>query len=186
MSVYKIFLESEFGSDLYELIDSDILNKNLKIARDLAKKSGEHTIPIEERQLGFTMSVLVKTIANLNHHLFTPQAMYFSPDQNNSWSAWDNYIDLQHQYEDGCEGKFLHQQSDTEFVVDCPAGCGSPLLLEVSTQDEESLLDDAFDSARCCNCGLFILTKELLKIYVKNSLGEKKIADLLKSYGLPK
>ena len=186
LSAYKIFLESEFGLDLYELINSDILTKNLKIVRDLAKKSDDRTTPIEERLLGYKMSVLVKTIANFTHEIFTPQAMYYAPDQNNSWDAWDNYTYLQSVYEECCDGEVMHHQNDTEYAVICPAGCGSFLSLEVSTDDEESLLNDVFGSAKCCNCGLFISTKELLKIYVKDTLGEEKIANLLKSYGLSK
>lgn len=186
LSAYEIFLESEFGPNIYELFYSDMLKKNLKIAHSLAKIPGDHTIPIEERQLGYLMCVLVKTIVNLKHYLFTPQAMYKAPDQNNSWDAWDNYLNLQRVYEETSYGEVFHYQNDARFKLDCPAECGSYLSIELDTDEEQSMWSDAFNSAMCCNCGLFIIPKDLLRIYVKESLGENKVSELLKSYKLSK
>ena len=182
LSVYKVFLQSEFKYNIYDLIVSNCLRENLIIARDLAKKINNDIIPLEEKAFGYKMCVLVKTISNLNHTAFTPRAMYYAAEDD-TWHNWDNYLKMQEIYEEGCEGDVLLHQNENDYLLKCPAECNSFLSLEVASDDEEKLKKSVFNSAMCCNCGLFIIPEELLSIYVRKRLGEDKINKLLKSYG---
>ncbi|MDC0493875.1 hypothetical protein OAO72_06240 [Alphaproteobacteria bacterium] len=177
LSVYTNFLAAEFDIDLFESIYDPSLRKNIKTARNIAKNHSQNTIPI-----GAQMSVVVKTIANLTHHYFTPQAMYLSPDESSaSWERHDTYMSIQSDFESCCESDVIHPFQPNESIkVRCPAACYGFLSLETSHDIERY----KFDSAKCCLCGAYINTPELIKEYVLSALSKGQIKDFVKSHGI--
>lgn len=175
LTVYKMFLERSAGINLYDVIYAGNLSRNLQVARNLAKKSSA------PHHIGYKMAVIVKTVANHSSRLFTPVSQSESADDLSSdWKNWDRYIERQHRYEDSCESDVIHPQNEPAYAISCPADCGGSLSIAMS----EDLKSETFASAMCCECGLLILEKDLIKVYVKSTLGENKIAALLKSYGV--
>ena len=175
LSVYKSFLEAEFSLNIYDLIWEEDLSKNLKVARDFAKKHKDGHVHI-----GFQMAVIVKTISNLIYGDLIPEISYYDAQKHASEDdkKWEEYLDAQVTYGDGLDGDAIHPE-DNPATIKCPCSCEGLLSIEISNDIPEEFIS----SAKCCHCGVLILGQNLLNQYVISQISSAQKAEILKSYG---
>lgn len=178
LGVLTVFLDKEFLFDLYQSIFFPPLKQNLKVAKNIAKAhSGETPV-------GYSMSILVKTITNTIHPAITPQAMFYRPDEaSGSWEAWDTIEELRKNFADCCDGDVV-QPFDEIVSVECPANCEGYFSIAVANSEGDDLEREVFTHAKCCDCGLEIYSRPLISAYLLAPLGKEKIAEFLGSYGI--
>ncbi len=173
LSVLKVFLEKSLGINLYEAFASETLSNNLVFIKNITKSKTELS------NVGMYMSVLVKTVANSIHHMLTPEQMFYTPDESNSWDAFDHLQKQKSDLEDTFfkDGDFIHD------LVKCPAVCGGHLSVLF---DIKLGMDDfkkyPICMASCPKCGLLIIPKELIHEYVTRKIPKEEFEEIMKSF----
>lgn len=175
LSVYKLFLEAEFSLNIYDLIWDEDLCKNLKFARDFAKKHKEG-----DGHIGYDMAVIVKTISNLIYGDLMPEISYYHSLGHASADdkKWEEYLNAQFSYGDALDGDAIHPE-DNPATIKCPCSCEGLLSIEISHDIPEEFID----SAKCCHCGILLIGKTLLNQYVISQISSAQKSEILKSYG---
>ena len=77
-------------------------------------------------------------------------------------------------FDECCDGDVV-QLHDEIVHIECPANCVGSLSIAVANSDGDKLEKEIFTHAKCCNCGLEIYSRPLIKSCYFHLLEKEKL-----------